>query len=474
MKILALLLAALSLSVSASPTYQTPFFFGLASAPGHAEDELDDIWLDWAKKDKTRAWSNQTMPEKRLEFWTKPEIELDLAQKTGIEVYRMGVDWGRVMPKADSFDIKAIARYHEILKMVKQRNMKVMLTLFHHSVPKWIQEQGGWQNPETNKHFLKFSQRMIEEFQNDVSYWITINEANIFSTLAYTAGMWPPGEERGATSLLTVGPFRGDTVKAMDHMAYAHNEVYIWAHKKYPTIKMGIAQNMAYYTGKSFIDRFLASFTDGLMNWRFPNLIKDHMDFFGFNYYGAEWIKGTTVDIDPEEEYSEAGRSINPVGLYKTLKEIHERFPSLPIIITENGISDDTDILRGSYLIEHLLAISKAREEGVPVEGYIFWTLSDNMEWADGYCPKFGLVAVDRKNNFNRVPRESFNLFQKIATTKVITTEMRDLAWKKVQSNIGVERPLCRAQDGKTALDVPRLRKINAKDWRFYSSSVSE
>ena len=46
--------------------------------------------------------------------------------------------------------------------------------------------------------------------------------------------------------------------------------------------------------------------------------------------------------------------------------------------------------------------------------GYLFWTISDNWEWADGYGPKFGLVAVDRANNLARIPRPSYHLFTKV------------------------------------------------------------
>lgn len=52
--------------------------------------------------------------------------------------------------------------------------------------------------------------------------------------------------------------------------------------------------------------------------------------------------------------------------------------------------------------------------QGVPVLGYLFWTISDNWEWADGYGPKFGLVAVDRANNLARIPRPSYHLFSKV------------------------------------------------------------
>lgn len=467
MKFITLLLLVGTMNLMAQTQFPTDFFFGLATAPGHVEDQLDDIWKVWGETGKTWAFQNQTNPVERLKFWTNPEVELDLAAATGIGVYRLGVDWGRIMPAPDKFDEQAIKRYHEIFKLVKKRKMKIMLTLMHHSVPKWIQDSGGWHNEKTQEYFLKFSQRIIQEFESDVEYWITFNEANVFATLAYTAGLWPPGEKRSLTSLIALGPIRGDTVKAMDLMSESHNAIYKWAHEKFPKIKMGIAHNMAYYTSKSWMNRLSASFTDRLMNWRFPENIRGHMDFFGFNYYGAEWIKGMGVDIDPEEEYSEAGRAIYPQGLYLILKEIHARFPELPILITENGIADATDALRPAYFLEHLKAVHAAMSEGVPVKGYIFWTLSDNMEWADGYCPKFGLVEVKREQNLKRVTRPSYFVFSSVAKSKSFTNEMSEYAWNKVVMNKNQERPFCRANDGITALDSPIMRKIVEKDWRF-------
>lgn len=44
---------------------------------------------------------------------------------------------------------------------------------------------------------------------------------------------------------------------------------------------------------------------------------------------------------------------------------------------------------------------------GVPVLGYLHWSLTDNFEWAEGLKPRFGLVEVDYRT-LERTPRPSF------------------------------------------------------------------
>lgn len=37
--------------------------------------------------------------EERLRFWSEPDTELKLAKGTGVSVFRMGIDWSRIMPE---------------------------------------------------------------------------------------------------------------------------------------------------------------------------------------------------------------------------------------------------------------------------------------------------------------------------------------------------------------------------------------
>lgn len=494
--------------VVASFGSQDEFFFGLATAPGHAEDDLQDGWMRAARLGKVAAWNNQAVPEKRLEFWTKPEVELDLAHQTGISVYRLGVDWGRLVPQdpeearvfgtvPEGFrqvqDADALQRYSDIIDMVQKRDMKVMLTLFHHSLPVWAINRGGWTNPDIVNEFVEFSCDVVERLGSRVDYWIIFNEPMLFNFLSYSANMWPNHYQfwnffRSFLAVLDFGRiYNGDMIKALNNMVEAHKQLYY----KIKQIEskagrkaiVGTAKNMARYIPHQFgSDTIIAEFNKRYMTQLFLDDVAGELDFIGINYYGAEYTSGTSLVLRDDVEYSESGRGVDPDGLYQTLKEVHERYnvnyvgrpirdkrtgSQLPIIITENGISDTTDILRPAYFIEHLLAVRRAMGEGVPVKGYVFWTLSDNWEWTDGYGPKFGLMAVDRVNNLKRIPRMSYYLFTAIVKSGTITRDQREFAWKLVRDNVGTARPFYRSEDGVSALNKPRLIPIKDVDWRF-------
>ena len=76
-------------------------------------------------------------------------------------------------------------------------------------------------------------------------------------------------------------------------------------------------------------------------------------------FFNQEVLCGAGLKLVETDEYSESGRGVYPDGLFRILLKFHERYKHLniPFIITENGVSDETDKIRRPYLLEHLLAI---------------------------------------------------------------------------------------------------------------------
>ncbi|KAL8244457.1 hypothetical protein R6Q59_010715 [Mikania micrantha] len=520
------------------------FFFGLATAPAHVEDRLNDAWLQFAqddiKQDSTEenettgsimgsaagaapaplkkkkslrvameakirglvkyieddastpseeephnvaAWHNVPNPEERLRFWSDPDTELKLASDTGVKVFRMGIDWTRIMPKEpvnglkDSINYAALERYRWIISRVQNYNMKVMLTLFHHSLPPWAGDYGGWKSEKTVNYFMDFTRVVVDNLFEIVDYWVTFNEPHIFCLLTYSAGAWPGGHPdmlEAATSALPTGVFN----QSMHWIAVAHSQAYDYIHEQSVLLKpiVGVAHHVSFMRPYGLFDVAAVSLANSLSLFPFMDEISHKMDFIGINYYGQEVICGAGLKLVENDEYSESGRGVYPDGLFRVLLHYHERYKHLkiPFIITENGVSDETDLIRKPYILEHLLAIYGAMMMGVRVLGYLFWTISDNWEWADGYGPKFGLVAVDRFNDLARVPRASYHLFSKVVTTGKITREDRNKAWYELQKAAREKktRPFYRAVNKHGlmyagGLDEPIWRAYIERDWRF-------
>ncbi|KAJ0570486.1 putative beta-glucosidase [Helianthus annuus] len=527
------------------------FFFGLATAPAHVEDRLNDAWLQFAQDDSVNtqdstaegkttdaimgsaagdggsqqaptplkkkkplrvameakirglvkyieeeistpseeephnvaAWHNVPNPEERLRFWSDPDTELKLARDTGVKVFRMGVDWTRIMPKEpvnglkESINYAALERYRWIISRVQYYNMKVMLTLFHHSLPPWAGDYGGWKLEKTVNYFMDFTRVVVDNFFELVDYWVTFNEPHVFCMLTYCAGSWPGGHPdmlEAATSALPTGVFN----QSMHWIAVAHCQAYDYIHEQSVLLNpiVGVAHHVSFMRPYGLFDIAAVSLGNSLSLFPFMDDISHKMDFIGINYYGQEVVCGAGLKLVENDEYSESGRGVYPDGLFRALLHYHERYKHLkiPFIITENGVSDETDLIRKPYILEHLLAIYGAMMMGVRVLGYFFWTISDNWEWADGYGPKFGLVAVDRFNDLARVPRPSYHLFSKVVTSGKVTREDRNKAWNELQKAAREKktRPFYRATNKHGlmyagGLDEPIWRAYVERDWRF-------
>ncbi|XVF62401.1 hypothetical protein PTKIN_Ptkin09bG0004600 [Pterospermum kingtungense] len=429
------------------------------------------------------AWHNVPHPEERLRFWSDPDTELKLAKDTGVSIFRMGIDWTRIMPQEpvngvkDAVNYAALERYKWIISRVRSYGMKVMLTLFHHSLPPWAGDYGGWKLEKTVDYFIEFTKLVVNSVSDMVDYWITFNEPHVFCMLTYCAGAWPGGHPdmvEVATSALPTGVF----MQAMHWMAVAHSKAYDYIHEQSTLSNkvVGVAHNVSFTRPYGLFDVAAVTLANSLTLFPYVDSICDKLDFIGINYYGQEVISGAGLKLVETDEYSESGRGVYPDGLFRLLIQFHERYKHLkvPFIITENGVSDETDVIRRPYLLEHLLAVYAAMIKGVPVLGYLFWTISDNWEWADGYGPKFGLVAVDRANGLARIPRPSYHLFSKVVSTGKITRADRERAWNELQKSAKEKRtrPFYRAVDKHGlmyagGLDKPTQRPYIERDWRF-------
>jgi len=158
---------------------------------------------------------------------------------------------------------------------------------------------------------------------------------------------------------------------------------------------------------------------------------KNTQDFLGINYYTRDKVAFNLLFakdyfirsyFPPESELSTTGFIANePEGMFEALKWGLEF--NLPMIVTENGIEDEDDRLRPSYLAQHLHQVWRAVNFNWPVKGYFHWTLVDNFEWERGWTQRFGLWELDIETQA-RQKRPSADLYSAICQQNGISSEI--------------------------------------------------
>ena len=115
--------------------------------------------------------------------------------------------------------------------------------------------------------------------------------------------------------------------------------------------------------------------------------IKRSGDFTGVQVYNLIPIPGTGKPYPPlpQMPYQENGNPMasmqRPEALKHGVEYIHAQ-TNKPVFVTENGIETDNDQQRIWYIDQALAGLRDAIAGGVPVLGYVHWSLLDNDEGA--------------------------------------------------------------------------------------------
>lgn len=106
-----------------------------------------------------------------------------------------------------------------------------------------------------------------------------------------------------------------------------------------------------------------------------------------------------------------------PEGLHFFCKYYSEQYKNKPILIAENGMAlrrkfDNSiatkrpdQMSRSEFIKIHVQQVKRLCDEGVPLMGYIHWSLTDNYEWGS-YTPRFGLFTIDFTKGTERLEED--------------------------------------------------------------------
>ncbi len=353
---------------------------------------------DW-KDIKPQAESPENyVSGQAVDHYNRYEEDFDILEKLQFNSLRFGVEWSRIEPKEGAFDLEAIKHYHDYIDSLNNRGITPILNVWHWTMPTWFTDKGGFERKENIALFEAYVQKVTEEYGDKVKYFITLNEPSVYTSISYISGEWPPQQKSIKVAL-----------KVYRNLAKAHNRAYAIMKAVNPALQIGIAAHLTNIQPRrphNLLDVVSTKLMSYGWNWWFVNRVRRHQDFVGINHYRTEYYQNFGSQHTPQVPVNDLGWYMEPEGIYPLITRAWAKYKK-PIIITENGVADRNDAYRQWWIEQTVIAMQRALSDGVDLKGYMHWSLLDNFEWADGWWPKFGLVAVDRDNDMKRTPRPS-------------------------------------------------------------------
>ncbi|MCL6283544.1 GH1 family beta-glucosidase [Ruegeria sp. 2012CJ41-6] len=376
------------------------------------------------------------------EHYLRYEEDLDLVAAAGFDAYRFSTSWARVLPEGRGVaNQEGLDFYDRLVDAMLARGIKPLATLYHWELPSPLADLGGWRNRDIAGWFADFAEIIMGRIGDRVHSVAPINEPWCVGWLSHFLGHHAPGLRdirATARAMHHVMLAHGRAIQAMralgmDNLGAVFNLEWADPADSSPEARQAADLYDGYYNRFFLSGVFKKCYPENVLAGLGPHMPKNWQDDFdtigtpvdwcGINYYTRKLI---APDDGPWPHHHEApgplpktqmGWEIYPQGLFDFLKRTARDYTGdLPIYVTENGMANDDslkdgavpDQMRIDYLNDHLDAVRSAIAEGVPVAGYMIWSLLDNYEWALGYEKRFGLVHVDFET-LTRTPKASYH-----------------------------------------------------------------
>lgn len=376
--------------------------------------------------------------------------DVALLKELGVSMYRFSVAWPRIIPDGDGEVNQAgLDYYHKLVDELVANGIEPLCTLYHWDLPQALHDKGGWKNRKTIDAFVRYAEIMFKEFGGKIKHWLTLNEPWCISFLSHHIGAHAPGEQDLQAAIdvshhillahgKTVQKFR--ELGTAGQIGYAPNTEWFEPYSADPKDVEAARRRNAYFNNWFFDPVFKGSYPE-LMIQYYQSIgcsvpVKDgdmeaihqSIDFLGINYYTGGMVRHTEQDeflnveyIDPGYEKTDFDWNIYPQGLYSVLTWVKDSYGDVPIIVTENGAYYDAEELNGEihdgnrieFMKKHMLQLHRAISAGVNLQGFMYWSLMDNFEWAFGYTKPFGLVKVNFRT-LERTKKDSYYWYKSL------------------------------------------------------------
>jgi len=335
--------------------------------------------------------------------------DIDLVKVLGFNSYRFSIEWARIEPIEGQFSVAMLDYYKRVIAYCHKAGIRPAVSFNHYTTPIWFAASGGMMRPDGPEIFARYCRKAAEHLADGMHCAFTLNEPQapaIIDTLSRGV-LRKDIAAMAAAAARAAGSDRFISWKTLDPeagvapMVSAHKLAFAAIKSVRSDLPTGVCLASIDYRGvgpNSVAD--VRERIDG--PWMAA--VREAGDFVGVQNYWPLFFNDKGPTMAPKGSEYNGFFVLDTQSLANCVRQAHAA-TGKPVLVTENGIDTNDDAKRIRYTLGTLHALGQAVTEGVPLLGYMHWSLLDNYEWGT-YKSRYGLVEVDPAT-FRRTPKKS-------------------------------------------------------------------
>ncbi len=330
--------------------------------------------------------------------------DLRLVKELGLKVLRYGLPYHATHRGPGKYDWSFA---DDAMAEIRRLGITPILDLLHFGVPDWI---GNFQNPELPVLFADYAAAVAERYPW-VRYYTPVNEIYVTARVSAKDGLWNEQlkSDRGfvtamkhlvAASIMAtqaIAKQRPDAVIVQSESAEYTSEA-----RAVPSPEIRLQNALRFLS----LDLLYAHHPDAEV-YRYlldHGLTREEYDWFmlgeppGYQVMGNDYYGHNERILLPDGTMAQ-GEDV--MGWYQITRQYYDRYHK-PVMHTETNVGDVDEA--PAWLWKQWVNVLRMRADGVPVLGFTWYSLIDQIDWDVELAQKLGHVNTNGLYGLDRKP----------------------------------------------------------------------
>lgn len=333
------------------------------------------------------------------------EEDLHLIRDMGLKVVRYGLPYYKINHAQGKYDWEFADR---AMELIRELELIPILDLMHFGVPDWV---GNYQNPELPVHFAEYVAAVVDHYPW-VRFFTPVNEIYVTCRISAKDGLWNEQLQSDKAFVTALKHAVAASILATHEIARRRNDCVIiqaesaeYLHEAHATI----SEETKLFNKQRLIslDLLYAHAPDAdIYQYLMDNgLTRQEYDWFmvgeppGYQIMGNDYYGRNERILKPDGSFA---RAEDVFGWYQITRDYYDRYKK-PVMHTETNVADAEEA--PTWLWKQWMNVLRMRADGIPVLGFTWYSLIDQVDWDIALAEKKGTLNPCGLFDMDRKPR---------------------------------------------------------------------